>query len=218
MHEVARAAGVPLTTLYNWKKHYYPDSQWRPGHPTSGSRRVFTDQEEKEITDHIRSHYLSKHLPLTMSNMRALILKWYQTYLQHAPRDLEAAVPIRCRKFHCVRHFLRQFMTRNHLSYRCVRAARRCEVRSDEVERFQRELLAAYRDFPQSDIVNADESVWLVLWQTHKTIAEKGVESVKIQVSGDPKAGFTFIGTITARGQRLPLFLVAKGRTPKCHK
>jgi hypothetical protein len=153
-----------------------------------------------------------------MSNMRALILKWYQAHLQHVPRDWEAAVPIRCRKFHCVQHFLRDFMTRNHLSYRCVRAARRCEVRPDEVERFQRELLAAYRDFPRWHIVNADESMWLVLWQPRKAVAEKGVESVKIEVSGDPKAGFTLIRAITARSQRLTSFLVVKGLTPKCHK
>jgi hypothetical protein len=187
MHEIARTTGVPLTTLYNWKKHYCPDSQWRQGHPTPGSRRIFTDHEAPEITDHIRSHYLSKHLLLTMSNKRALILKWYQAHLQHAPRDWEATVPIRYRKFHCVRHFLRDCMTRNHLSYRCVRAAGRCEVRPDEVERFQRELLAVYRDFPRSHIVNTDESMWLVLWQPRKTLAEKGVESVKIEVSGDPK-------------------------------
>jgi hypothetical protein len=146
MHEISRATGVSLITLYNWKKHYYLDLQWRPEHPTPGSRRMFINQEEKEIADRIRSHYLSKHLPLMISNMRALILKWYQAHLQHAPRDWEAAVPIRCRKFHCVQHFLRDFMTRNHLSCRCVRAARRCEVRPDEVERFQRELITAYQD------------------------------------------------------------------------
>jgi hypothetical protein len=134
MQEIARATGVPLITLYNWKRHYCLDSQWRQGHPTHGSRRMFTDQEEKEITYHIRSHYLSKHLPLTMSNMRALILKRYQAHLQYGLPDWETPVPIRCRKFHCVRHFLRNFMTRNHLSYRCVRAARRCEVRSNDVE------------------------------------------------------------------------------------
>jgi hypothetical protein len=49
-------------------------------------------------------------------------------------------------------------------------------------------------------------------------VTEKGVESVKIEVSRDPKAGFMLIGVITASGQRLPLFLVAKGLTPKCHK
>jgi hypothetical protein len=81
MHEIARATGVPLTTLCNCKRHYCPDSQCRPGHPTPGSRRVYTDQEEKEIIDHIRSHYFSKHLPLTTSNMRTLILKRYQAHL-----------------------------------------------------------------------------------------------------------------------------------------
>jgi hypothetical protein len=69
-------------------------------------------------------------------------------------------------------------MTRNHFSYHCVRAARRCEVRHDKVERFQRELLIAYRDFPRSHIVNADEFIWLVLWQPRKTVAEKGVELI----------------------------------------
>jgi hypothetical protein len=44
--------------------------------------------------------------------------------------------------------------------------------------------------------------MWLVLCQPRKTVAEKGIESVKIEVSGDPKAGFTLIGTITASGCR----------------
>jgi hypothetical protein len=59
--------------------------------------------------------------------------------------------------------------------------------------------------------------MWLVLWQLPKTVAEKGVESVKIKVSRDPEAGFMLIGVITASGQRLPLFLVAKGLISKCH-
>jgi hypothetical protein len=59
--------------------------------------------------------------------------------------------------------------------------------------------------------------MWLILWQPRKTVDEKGVESVKIEVSGDPKAGFMLIGIITASGQWLPLFLVAKGLTPKCY-
>jgi hypothetical protein len=60
--------------------------------------------------------------------------------------------------------------------------------------------------------------MWFVLWRPRNTVAEKGVGSVKIEVNGDPKAGFTLIGAITASGQRLPLFLVANGLTPKCHE
>jgi hypothetical protein len=87
MDEIACPTGVPLTALYNWKRHYCLDFQWQPGHSTPGGRRMFIDQDEKEIADHIPSYYLGKHLPLTMSNIRALILKWYQAHLQHALRD-----------------------------------------------------------------------------------------------------------------------------------
>jgi hypothetical protein len=109
-------------------------------------------------------------------------------------------------------------MLRTHLSYHSVRAARRCEIRPDEVRRFKEELTATFRDFPHSDSINADESMWLILWQLHKTVAEKGVESVKIEVNGDPKAEFTLIKAITARGEKLPLFLIANGLMQKCHR
>jgi hypothetical protein len=82
-------------------------------------------------------------------------------------------------------------MLRNHLPYRCVLAARRCEIRPDEVCQFKKELAADFRDFLHSDIINADELMWLILWQRRKTVAEKGVESVEIELNGDPKAGFT---------------------------
>jgi hypothetical protein len=57
-----------------------------------------------------------------------------------------------------------------------------------------------------------------ILWQPRKTVAEKGIENVKIEVNGDPTAGFTLIGAITASGAKLPLFLIAKEFAQKCHK
>jgi hypothetical protein len=218
MSELAHATGVPLRTLYNWKTRDCVDSHWRPGCSFSANRRIFTREQEAVISEHIRLHYLAKHLPLTMSNMQALILQWHATHLTMYPQDSDFIVPDPQRKFVCTRHFLRDFMHRNHLSYRCVRAVRRCGIQPDEIQRFKEELRAAYRDYPRSHIVNADESMWLVLWQPRKTIAEKGVESVKIAVNGDPKAGFTLIGSICANGERLPLFIIAKGLSARCHK
>jgi hypothetical protein len=60
--------------------------------------------------------------------------------------------------------------------------------------------------------------VQLILWELCKTVAAKGVESVKIEMNGDPKAGFTLIGAVTASGEKFPPFLIAKGLTQKCHK
>jgi hypothetical protein len=102
--------------------------------------------------------------------------------------------------------------------FRIVVSARKCEIRPDEVRRFKEKLTAAFRDFFYNDIINADESMWLILWQPRNTVAEKGVESTKIEVNGDPKAEFTLIEAITASGEKLPLFLIAKGFTQKCHK
>jgi hypothetical protein len=124
----------------------------------------------------------------------------------------------RSRQFRCSRHFVTQFMQRNHLSYRCVRAARRCEVRWDEVQRFIQGLIAAYRMFPLNHIVNADESMWLVFWQPRKTVSEKWVETVTVEINGGPKACFTLIGSIAANGDRFSLFLITKGVTFRCHK
>jgi hypothetical protein len=93
--------------------------------------------------------------------MRALILKWYVEHVSTSLIDWEPVDSHPLRKFSRVQHFLRDFMLRNHLSYRCVGATRRCEIRPDGVGRFKEELTAAFREFPHSDIMNADESMWL---------------------------------------------------------
>jgi hypothetical protein len=109
-------------------------------------------------------------------------------------------------------------MHRNHLSYRRVRTTRRYEIRFEEVIRFEEELSTAYRDLPKTHIVNVDEFMWLLLWQPRKTAADTGVEPVEIETDGDPRTGFTLIGSIAANRDTLPLFLLAKGRLSRCYK
>jgi hypothetical protein len=60
--------------------------------------------------------------------------------------------------------------------------------------------------------------MWLLFWQPRKTVADTGVEAIKIEIDGDSKAGFALIGSIAAKRDTLPLFLVAKGRTSRCQK
>jgi hypothetical protein len=51
-----------------------------------------------------------------------------------------------------------------------------------------------------------------------ETIAERGTESVHQYVDGDPKANFSFVATITAEEEKLPLILIAQGKTFRYHK
>jgi hypothetical protein len=81
----------------------------------------------------------------------------------------------------------------------------------DEVERYRPELAEAYETIPLDHIVNADESFWLILYLPQKTIALTGTETVKAEIDGDPKAGMTIMGIITALGLSSPCSLSRKG-------
>jgi hypothetical protein len=48
---------------------------------------------------------------------------------------------------------------------------------------------------------------------TAKNCVGERVETATVEINGDPKAGFTLIGSIAANGDRLSLFLIAKGVT-----
>jgi hypothetical protein len=50
-----------------------------------------------------------------------------------------------------------------------------------------------------------------------ETIAEQSAETVHQYVDGDRKANFSFFATITAQGTKLPLILLAQGKTQRCH-
>jgi hypothetical protein len=96
----------------------------------------------------------------------------------------------------------------NHLSYRWVQAVRRCDIQFVEIERFASGLFPAYRKFPLphcqccSCFGNRER-----LWR------RKGW---KVEIDDDAKAGFTLIGSIATNGDRLLLFLIAKGAIVQC--
>jgi hypothetical protein len=220
---IANLTKIPLKTLYRWRGHYLNNASWRPNRRQMlPNRRKFTPGEEGAIAHYITERFLERHVPITLSVLRVIVLAKSEEFLADAGDiDGEAEhmrTPPRRQAFVCSRHFLSDFMKRNHLSYRCVRAARRPMIDQSEVERYRAEISEAYRTLPWDRILNADESFWLILYLPGKTVAEAGVETVKVHTEGDPKAGLTLLGTITAAGTKLPLLLVAKGLTSRCHK
>jgi hypothetical protein len=68
--------------------------------------------------------------------------------------------------------------------------------------------------FARSALVNFDESSWRFVMTSGRRVAERGAETVKQYV----KACFTFFASILADGTKLPLILLAKGKTQRCHK
>jgi hypothetical protein len=118
----------------------------------------------------------------------------------------------------CFCHFLSRFLARVGLSFRRAHPARRPTIDDRDCLRFLAQLTAAYFRYPPHLIVNFDESNWYLVMAGDETVAERGAECVNQFVDGDPKANFSFFATITADGGKLPLILIAKGKTIRCHK
>jgi hypothetical protein len=69
-----------------------------------------------------------------------------------------------------------------------------------------------------SRILNVDETAWR-LYPTHiLTWAEKGAESVPLVVNGDVRQSITVLATITADYRKLPLMILASGKTERVER
>jgi hypothetical protein len=77
-------------------------------------------------------------------------------------------------------------------------------------------LNAVQSQYPPTKIFNCDETSWKYLLAPQKVLAYKGTETVKIRCDVDEKKCITAMGTITASGDKLPLWIISKGKTPKC--
>jgi hypothetical protein len=63
-----------------------------------------------------------------------------------------------------------------------------------------------------------DETTWRLIDPHAASIAQTGAESVAAAFDGNPKECLTVIATISAAGERLPLWIICKGTTTRCEK
>ena len=71
---------------------------------------------------------------------------------------------------------------------------------------------------PFDRILNCDETTVKILPNNMLTWAEMGTDAISLIVEDDEKKMITAMATITAAGTKLPLFLIAKGKTKKPKK
>ena len=210
--------GIPFTTIRNWHKKFKTDPSWRPGKTNiSHNRRVFNDTQEAEITRQLDDEFISQQRSLTFDMVRKVITSYGLEQID-PHEDGTVSGPSKVIEFKCSRHYMDDFIDRNHLSNRVCTAERRPTIDPIEVNTFKQLLQEALDDVSDKVIINADESQWRVLMPPRRSIARKGQDSVKLNINGDKKAGFTIIGTISSDGDKYPLVMIAKGSTWRCHK
>jgi hypothetical protein len=108
--------------------------------------------------------------------------------------------------------FLRRwrfYLPRPHPKHRPV-------IDPEERKAFAERILTAVSTLPPMDIVSTDETSWKIVDHGCTTVADRGTEGVSCLFEGDPKACVTAIATISAAGEKLPLWVAAKGKTDRC--
>jgi hypothetical protein len=73
-------------------------------------------------------------------------------------------------------------------------------------------------DYPPDKVFNMDEACWRLFEALQKGLAEKGAETVKLPAPTSEKAFFTALGAISASEQKPPLWVLAKGKTPRSER
>ena len=104
------------------------------------------------------------------------------------------------------------------MSYRVPHFRRRTKPNDDYVARFVEEFEVAKMQFPPSCIFNADETCWRIVNGKIKTLALKGSDEVNIQSNFDGKKCVTVMACCSADGKKLPLMVIASGKSAACEE
>jgi hypothetical protein len=112
--------------------------------------------------------------------------------------------------------FIAAFWKRQRLSLRRPSLKKRPKVKEEQIETFIAQGQELLERYPRNPIINIDETNWRTVAAGFLTWAETGAESVTCHIEDDEKAGVTAIAAITAEGEKLPLTVLGKGKTPRC--
>jgi hypothetical protein len=165
---------------------------------------AFSDEEELELAAMIVDQYIIPGMQFIGLTFRELALTVYSS------TERDPAV------FKCSRSFIRDF-ERPHgfSSWRfCVRR-RQQDFGSYDIAEWIKHVTTSLLENPLERVINCDETMWCVLPNGLLTWASVGGDGVSVHVNTREKESITALACITAAHDRLPLFLLAKGKTPR---
>ena len=92
---------------------------------------------------------------------------------------------------------------------------RRKPVTEDRVDEWTEHVRDLLRTKDNRYVLNCDETFWRVRPNGLRTWADKGAKGASLTINGSDKAGSTVLATIAADGTKLPLMIIAKGKTQR---
>jgi hypothetical protein len=199
--------GIPFQRLYEWKGRWTQDPNWRLWCSTLRGKqhRIFTGAEEEAIADYITQNYIIPGALFTDGTFREIAMTAYNEKSENESRP---------KPFNCSAGFISSFKERNRFSSRRAHLKRRPHVTAEAKAEWIARMRTLLQDVPDhTRIINVDESCWRVYPSLLQTWASTGSQNVTVDISGSEKDSFTVIAAITAARTKLPLCLIATGKT-----
>lgn len=201
---------VSQATVYKWRQKRLENPHWLPSRKNYGDhRRAMTDRLEESMMSYIEENYLDQGYAICDEDVKEIAKKLWE----QAP-DTEK----RTTTFKASNKWLRRIKTRFKYVRRKAHLKRRTEyVTPEEKESFISTVMEARDSLGKHRVLNADQTNYKLLNFGGITWAKAGADSVNVKVNCDPKRSFTAMATISSDGEKYPLYLIAKGKTTRCH-
>lgn len=194
--------------LYGEKKKVNDPSFNPLNKQTNTDRRVFTNEEEEEITNYILENIIKEGILFTNYDFKLLIMDAFnEKYLYEEDYD---KIP----KFNASDGFVTDFKSRNNFISRRLHVAWRPLVKNfDDI--FAQQMNQLFKTVKPCYIINIDETSWEVIPKILKSWHVKGEDHVLRYVNSNCKENITVVAGVRADGLRLPLQFIATGKTEK---
>jgi hypothetical protein len=241
LRQLHEATTIPIGTFKSWRCGLRSDPPRIPyEQPSNISKRALTPAQEEALAHRIRADFIDqkKFCPLQMVQRMAMQIH-RESYeiggadrlgIQQRSRDLndiivqrndEEFVLFGAKKrppFKASRRWRGTFMKRNGLSKRKPHTKRRPSLNPDDIQRHREQMRNVLSQFPPDRVINMDETSWKLLNHGFVTVANTGSETVECLFAGDPTMCLTAIAAIDAVGGKLPIWILARGTTPRCER
>ena len=198
--------GIPETTARRIIRKWKINDKFRNyDYSARGHRRIFTQEEEQAIASFLKDNVIERGYLFTDEDFRQWII---QAYLEKYSDEEEEL-----KQFNASNGFIYDFKRRNRFSSRRAHFKRRCQSSEERIEPWIERVRHLLETVPREMIYNCDETAWKMFPNGILTWAIKGAEGVPIPITRDEKECLTALATIRADGTKLPLMILARGKT-----
>jgi hypothetical protein len=207
---------VPLETIKTWFKQLQKNDKWRPDKMKCGLRNKAMGPElDNIVMTRIKTDWLEKLLLFTDDQCKVIAVEEFDK----ADNDMKFQ-----RNFTASRRWSAKFREDHDIGLRSPHLRRRTAPDPEEVLRFLLQVQEALAHRANHRyVINADETNWPVILTKRKTWFPRKKHNsifrdVVAKVNGNHKKSFTALAAISAGGDKLPLYMLAKGKTTRSHQ